>query len=67
MGCGDVYPVLPDTRYEDWLVGDPALASPAGVTAIRSELDTRVRGLLGDLLPDLVLPEPAPETTGDPR
>ncbi len=56
MGCGDVCPVLPGTRYEDWLVGDPALASPAGVAAIRDELDTRVRALLTDLLPDLDLP-----------
>ncbi|MFD7023405.1 metalloregulator ArsR/SmtB family transcription factor [Promicromonospora sukumoe] len=51
MGCGDVCPVLPGTRYEDWPVGDPALASPSGVAAIRDELDRRVRGLLADLLP----------------
>ncbi|MFE4463473.1 metalloregulator ArsR/SmtB family transcription factor [Oerskovia sp. NPDC056781] len=56
MGCGDVCPVLPGKRYEDWLVGDPALASPTGVAAIRDELDTRVRALLTDLLPDLGLP-----------
>ena len=49
MGCG--------TRYEDWLVGDPALASPAGVAAIRADLDRRVRVLLADLLPDLDLPD----------
>ena len=55
MGCGDVCPVLPGTRYEDWLVGDPALASPAGVAAIRDELDTHVRALLADLLPGLDL------------
>jgi arsenate reductase len=58
MGCGDVCPVLPGKRYEDWLVGDPALASPAGVAAIRDELDTRVRALLADLLPGLDLPTP---------
>ena len=34
MGCGDACPVLPGKRYEDWMVGDPALASPAGVAAI---------------------------------
>jgi ArsR family transcriptional regulator len=49
MGCGDACPVLPGTRYEDWAVGDPALASPAGVRAIRDELDTRVRALLDQL------------------
>ncbi len=51
MGCGDVCPVLPGKRYEDWVVGDPALASPTGVRAIRDELDARVRALLHDLLP----------------
>ncbi len=55
MGCGDVCPVFPGIRYEDWLVGDPALASPAGIAAIRDELDTRVRALLADLLPGLDL------------
>ncbi len=52
MGCGDTCPVLPGKRYEDWAVGDPALASAAGVAAIRDEIDRRVRGLLADLLPD---------------
>ncbi len=56
MGCGDVCPVLPGVRYEDWQVGDPALASPAGVAAICDDLDGRVRALLADLLPDLALP-----------
>lgn len=56
MGCGDVCPVLPGIQYEDWLVGDPALASPAGIASIRDELDTHVRALLADLLPDLDLP-----------
>jgi arsenate reductase (thioredoxin) len=56
MGCGDTCPILPGTRYEDWVVGDPALASDAGVRAIRDEIDRRVRALLADLLPDLSLP-----------
>jgi len=56
MGCGDTCPVLPGKRYEDWVVGDPALASEAGVRAIRDEIDRRVRALLTDLLPDLILP-----------
>jgi ArsR family transcriptional regulator len=49
MGCGDVCPIIPGVRYEDWVVGDPALASPAGVEAIRSEIETRVRELLKTL------------------
>ncbi|HEX5333197.1 MAG TPA: metalloregulator ArsR/SmtB family transcription factor [Cellulomonas sp.] len=51
MGCGDTCPVLPGKRYEDWVVGDPALASPEGVAAIRDDIDRRVRGLLADLVP----------------
>ncbi|MDO8147428.1 metalloregulator ArsR/SmtB family transcription factor [Isoptericola sp. b515] len=50
MGCGDSVPVLPGKRYEDWVVGDPALASPAGVRAIRDELDARVHRLIDTLL-----------------
>ena len=55
MGCGDTCPILPGTRYEDWAVGDPALASVTGVRAIRDEIDRRVRALLADLLPHLTL------------
>ncbi|WP_456825200.1 metalloregulator ArsR/SmtB family transcription factor [Cellulomonas sp. P5_E12] len=49
MGCGDVCPVYPGIRYEDWAVGDPSLASPEGVAAIRADIDTRVRRLLTSL------------------
>ncbi|WP_129339734.1 metalloregulator ArsR/SmtB family transcription factor [Cellulomonas endophytica] len=56
MGCGDTCPVLPGKRYEDWVVGDPALASPEGTAAIRDDIDTRIRALLSDLVPDLRLP-----------
>lgn len=56
MGCGDTCPVLPGKRYEDWVVGDPALASASGTRAIRDEIDRRVRALLAELLPDLPLP-----------
>lgn len=52
MGCGDVCPVLPGVRYEDWAVGDPALASSEGVAAIRDDIARRVDHLLADLLPD---------------
>lgn len=50
MGCGDVCPVFPGKRYEDWALGDPALASPEGVRAIRDDIDTRVRSLAAELL-----------------
>ena len=51
MGCGDATPVLPGTRYEDWPVADPALASPDGVRAIHDDLAARVRELVRTLLP----------------
>ncbi|UFU04697.1 metalloregulator ArsR/SmtB family transcription factor [Ruania suaedae] len=57
MGCGDVCPVIPGVRYEDWQVGDPALASAAGVAAIQTEIDSRVRELLATLVPDLTIPD----------
>ena len=50
LGCADACPVLPGTRYEDWVVGDPALASPEGAAAIRDDIDARVRALLTDVL-----------------
>lgn len=49
MGCGDVCPIIPGVRYEDWAVGDPALASPDGVAAIRDDIEDRVRALLTTL------------------
>ncbi len=49
MGCGDSCPVLPGTRYEDWAVGDPALASDAGVRAIHDDIEARVRVLAAEL------------------
>jgi ArsR family transcriptional regulator len=49
MGCGDTCPVLPGKRYEDWAVGDPALASSAGVQAIYDDLEARVRVLAHEL------------------
>lgn len=49
MGCGDSCPVLPGKRYEDWPVGDPALASPEGVQAIYDDLAARVEALAATL------------------
>lgn len=56
MGCGDTCPVLPGKRYEDWAVGDPALASPAGVAAIRAEIEARVKALAAELVPTSTRP-----------
>ncbi|MDD7929902.1 metalloregulator ArsR/SmtB family transcription factor [Microbacterium thalli] len=49
MGCGDVCPIIPGVRYEDWNVGDPALASTDGVAAIRDDIARRVDNLLNTL------------------
>ncbi|MGK0714771.1 metalloregulator ArsR/SmtB family transcription factor [Leucobacter sp. W1153] len=51
MGCGDVCPIIPGVRYEDWAVGDPALASPEGVAAIRDDIEARVQTLVSTLIP----------------
>lgn len=51
MGCGDVCPIIPGVRYEEWAVGDPALASAEGVEAIRDDIEARVRDLLATLIP----------------
>ncbi len=50
MGCSDVCPIIAGVHYEDWVVGDPALASPEGVDAIRGDIESRVRTLLTSLL-----------------
>ena len=51
MGCGDVCPVYPGKRYEDWELDDPAGKPVAEVRRIRDEIDRRVRALLDELEP----------------
>ena len=50
MGCGDACPVFPGKRYLDWALADPAGQDVAAVRPIRDEIETRVRGLLAELL-----------------
>tara|TARA_Y100000590_G_scaffold442944_1_gene571727 strand:+ start:813 stop:1157 length:345 start_codon:yes stop_codon:yes gene_type:complete len=50
MGCGDACPIFPATRYEDWLIEDPADKPDAVVQEIRNEIDQRVRKLLSELI-----------------
>jgi arsenate reductase len=52
MGCGDVCPVFPGKRYEDWKLDDPAGQGIEAVRPIRDEIRSRVVGLLGELVPD---------------
>ena len=51
MGCGDVCPVFPGTRYLDWDLPDPAGQPIEAVRPIRDEIGRRVRALAGELLP----------------
>jgi arsenate reductase len=49
MGCGDVCPVFPGKRYEDWKLDDPAGQGIEAVRPIRDEIRARVLGLLDQL------------------
>ncbi|KQT93558.1 heat-shock protein HtpX [Marmoricola sp. Leaf446] len=56
LGCGEECPWVPGVRYVDWPVADPGGQDEAGVRAVVADLDVRVRALLVELVPDLVLP-----------
>jgi arsenate reductase (thioredoxin) len=47
---------VPGVKYVDWPVDDPRGQDEATVQAIVADLDTRVRALLVDLVPDIELP-----------
>ena len=51
MGCGDTCPFFPGTRYEDWVLDDPAGLGVAAVRPIRDEIRRRVEALVKELLP----------------
>jgi arsenate reductase len=51
MGCGDVCPVFPGKRYEDWQLDDPAGQGIDSVRPIRDEIRARVEKLLAELIP----------------
>jgi protein-tyrosine-phosphatase len=55
MGCGDACPFYPGTRYEDWVLDDPAGQGVDAVRPIRDEIERRVRLLIGDLLDEPVV------------
>jgi len=50
MGCGDVCPIFPGKRYEDWDLTDPSGLPISDVRPIRDEIKRRVEVLLRDLL-----------------
>lgn len=49
MGCGDVCPIFPGKRYEDWQLDDPAGQGLEAVRPIRDDIERHVRRLLGEL------------------
>ena len=51
MGCGDVCPIFPGKRYEDWELDDPKGRSIDEVRVIRDDIRVRVARLLEDLGP----------------
>jgi arsenate reductase len=51
MGCGDECPYYPGTRYEDWVLDDPAGQRIEAVRVVRDEIRSRVQGLIDDLAP----------------
>ena len=51
MGCGDVCPIFPGKRYEDWELDDPKGKGLAEVRVIRDDIKARIRVLLAELLP----------------
>jgi arsenate reductase (thioredoxin) len=51
MGCGDVCPIFPGRRYEDWDLADPTGLALDEVRPIRDEIKHRVEALLRSMLP----------------
>ncbi|MFC5177718.1 low molecular weight phosphatase family protein [Nocardioides taihuensis] len=56
LGCGEECPYVPGVRYVDWPVDDPGGQDEATVRRIVADIDTRVRDLLTELVPDIDLP-----------
>ncbi|WP_165063302.1 arsenate reductase ArsC [Marisediminicola senii] len=51
MGCGDVCPIFPGKRYEDWELVDPKDKSADEVRPIRDDIKSRIEKLLAELIP----------------
>ncbi|GAA3877923.1 arsenate reductase ArsC [Leifsonia kafniensis] len=52
MGCGDVCPIFPGKRYEDWQLDDPAGQGIDAVRPIRDDIKQRIEQLISELLAD---------------
>ncbi len=51
MGCGDVCPIFPGKRYEDWELTDPKGKTLEQVRPIRDDIRQRIERLLVELVP----------------
>lgn len=51
MGCGDVCPIFPGKRYEDWVLEDPAGQGVDSVRPIRDEIRGRIEQLISEIAP----------------
>jgi len=51
MGCGDTCPIYPGTRYEDWVLADPAGQGVESVRPIRDEIRRRIEELISEIAP----------------
>jgi arsenate reductase len=51
MGCGDVCPIYPGKRYEDWKLEDPAGQGVEAVRPIRDEIRRRIEELIAEIAP----------------
>ena len=56
LGCGEECPYVPGVKYVDWPVADPGGQDEQTVRTIIADIDTRVRTLLTELVPDITLP-----------
>ena len=46
MGCGDECPIVPGAQRDDWPILDPKDQSTSTVSAIVSDIETRVHGFI---------------------
>lgn len=56
QGCGENCPYVPGATYRDWPLADPKGQDETTVRAVVADIDHRVRELVTELVPDLVLP-----------
>jgi arsenate reductase len=50
MGCGDICPIFPGKRYEDWDLDDPAGQGIDAVRPIRDDIRNRIEKLLTEIV-----------------